>query len=331
MKSKIFLPLVILLVFVIMSCTSPVQTPTVSGQNINIEIQITGSDAKELSRETIPQNNCNGNAEVENSVERSRSVEHTIEVQNGVSVNANGQVGFAGTDIELGATVASQLGQSYGTAETLTRSITVKAKPGTNMQHIIRQVEIWKVGQAKISVGGQQTIIPFKFRSDFAIELAGSDEIICPNGTADVAPTNTQPLPQLTITPEVTEAANWAIIFEYHFPSGFWSVGTHEYTLESDCPNLKDSGGSWTNTFNVSEAAPLLPEDVYLRLVGLRDEPLPSNPIEGINPLQTTTAAVSMIDITHSEAELAFTDCKVSVSWDGGPPKPLVAGSPFER
>jgi len=102
-----------------------------------------------------------------------------MEVQNGVSVNANGQVGFAGTDVELGATVASQFGQSYGTSETLSRSITVKAGIRTDMQHTIRQVEIWKVGQARISVGGQETIIPFKFRSNFAIELVNSQDLGC--------------------------------------------------------------------------------------------------------------------------------------------------------
>src|SRR5215211_511914 len=162
MKSKLFSSLVILLVFITTSCGTP-PDPTQSGSNesTNIEIQITGSESRELGTETIPQPNCTGTAEVENLVERSRTVEHVMEVQNGVSVNANGQIGFAGTDIELGATVASQFGQSYGTSETLTRSITVKAKPGTNMQHVIKQMEIWKVGQAKISIGGQQTIIPF--------------------------------------------------------------------------------------------------------------------------------------------------------------------------
>jgi hypothetical protein len=178
MKSKRFPSLVILLILFVTSCSTP-PSPNQNGNNqgTNIEIQITGTESKELGTETISQPNCTGVAEVANTIEKSRTIEYVIEVQNGVSVNANGQVGFAGTDVELGATIASQFGQSYGTSETLTRSITVKANPSTNMQHIIRQAEIWKVGQAKISVGGQQTIIPFKFRSDFAIELTNSRDL----------------------------------------------------------------------------------------------------------------------------------------------------------
>jgi hypothetical protein len=184
--------------FLVASCSTP-QSSNQNGSNqgANIEIQMTGTESKEVRTETIPQQNCTGSAEVENSTEKSRTIEYVMEVQNGASINANGQVGFAGTDVELGATVASQLGLSYGTSETLTRSITVKASVGTNMQHTIRELEIWKVGQAKISVGGQETIIPFKFRSDFAVELVNSQDLGCPS-------TGTQPEAQ----PQPTQASN---------------------------------------------------------------------------------------------------------------------------
>lgn len=210
MQSKRLPSLIILLILLTTSCsTPPSSNQNGSNQSTSIEIQITGTESKELGIETIPQPNCTGSAEVENTVEKSRTIEYVMEVQNGVSVNANGQVGFAGTDIELGATVASQFGQSYGTSETLTRSITVKAKPSTDMQHVIRQVEIWKVGQAKISVGGQQTIIPFKYRYDFAIEYAGNNQIPCDtNGTTNIIPSNTQPIPQPTIAQVATQSGN---------------------------------------------------------------------------------------------------------------------------
>jgi hypothetical protein len=181
--------LLILLTFFVASCSNPAS----SNQNTNIEIQITGTEPKVFAEETISQPNCTGTAEVENMVQRARTIEYIMETQNGVSINANGQVGFAGTDVELGATIASQFGQSYGTSETLTRSITVKAGIGTNMLHNIQQVEIWKVGQAKISVGGLETIIPFKFRSDFGIELANSQNL----GNCDTLVT----IPTISITP----------------------------------------------------------------------------------------------------------------------------------
>lgn len=202
--------LVILLSLLVTSCGTP-QPLNQNGNNqgTNIEIQITGTESEELETVAISQQNCTGNAEVENLVEKSRTIQYILEVQNGASVNANGQVGFAGTDVELGATIASQFGQSYGTSETITRSITVKAKSGTNMQHFIRQMEIWKVGQAKISVGGQQTIIPFKFRYDFAIELANSNPVACEtNGTTNTSPSNTQPVPQPTIAQVAPQTPN---------------------------------------------------------------------------------------------------------------------------
>lgn len=207
MKLKGYLSLFVLFAFLVTSCggtpTPPPNGPTPNdpNPNVNIDIQITTSESKEISSETISQPNCTGAAEVENEVEKSRTIQYVMEVQNGVSVSATGQVGFAGTGVELGATVAAQFGQSYGSSDTITRSIIVKAPPGTNMQHVIRQMEVWQIGEAKITVGGQQTIIPFKFRSDFAIELAGSNQLPCG--------TNTQPGdPTLEIPPTATDTPN---------------------------------------------------------------------------------------------------------------------------
>jgi hypothetical protein len=204
MKLKELLSLLILFPFIVTSCNTS-QPPTLgSNPNVNIEIQMIGSESKEVGTETVSQPNCTGVAEVENVVEKSRTIEYVMEVQNGASVNANGQVGFAGTDVELGVTVATQFGQSYGTSETISRSIIVKAEPGTNMQHVIRHMEVWEIGQATITVGGQQTIIPFRYRSNFKIELAESNQLTCdPNGTTDNDTSGKEPVvPTLENTPE---------------------------------------------------------------------------------------------------------------------------------
>lgn len=147
---------------------------------------------------------------------------------------------------------------------------------------------------------------------------------------------STNPATRSSATNSVTETPNWAIIFEYRFPAGFWSIGTHEYTLEGNCPNLKDTDGNplygiWTQTFDVAENAALLPGDVYFRLSGLRDAPLDAQVVERINPQQTTTAAWSLIEMTQFDAELAVTDCTVTISWDGGTSKSLKPGLPFQR
>ncbi len=244
--------LLFLIIFFVASCGTPPSSQGGNNPNADIEIQITDIEPIELGTDTISQPNCTGTAEVENTIEKSRTIQYVVEVQNGVSVNANGQVGFAGTNVELGATVASQLGQSYGTSETLTRSITVKAKPETSMQHAIRQIEIWKIGQATISVGGQQTIIPFKFRSDFTIELVNSQNIY-PNG-CDNLPSPTQ-IPALPSTPTAKPIyqepnENWTLgklIYEENFESGTINNIKTTYGF-FDIVQMTDGNHAWQTT-----------------------------------------------------------------------------------
>jgi hypothetical protein len=183
----------------------PANTPEIvssTDPEPEIRIEFTGTEAVELVTETVAQPNCEGTAEVENQIQKSRSIEHIIEAAVGVSVNVNGQVGFAGTDIELGATVAEELGTSYGTAEIIARSLTVKARPGTNMQHQIRLTELWKAGTADVKVGDQETTVPFRFRHDFAIELVSSKDIGC----AQPAATSIFATPTQTLSPSPTTA-----------------------------------------------------------------------------------------------------------------------------
>lgn len=197
MRWSTVLPTLVLICGLITACagmptaTSSLSTPTDTNPEITIDFSKT--EAIELVSETVSQPNCDGTAEVENQIQKSRAIEHIIEALVGVSVNANGQIGFAGTDVELGLTVAEQLGTSYGTTETITKSVTVKAKPGTNMQHVLRLTELWKVGTADVKVGDQEMTVPFRFRHDFAIELVASKDAGCNNATAtSIFPTATQ-------------------------------------------------------------------------------------------------------------------------------------------
>jgi hypothetical protein len=207
MKLKELLSLLILFPFIVTSCGNP-ELPTLdSNPTVKIEFQQMRSETTDVGTETVSQPNCTGVADVENVVEKSRTIEYVMEVQNGASVNTNGQVGFAGTDVELGATIAAQFGQSYGTSQMISRSLIVKAQPGTNMQHIIRHMEVWEIGQAVITIGGQQTIIPFRYRSDFKIELGGSTQLPCPTETSN-SPSDKQPVaPTPENTPETTNAS----------------------------------------------------------------------------------------------------------------------------
>ena len=210
-RSTILSKLVLICLF-LSACGGVPTATSIPATSIDTSPQITinfaDTEAVELVSETVSQPNCDGTAEVENQVQKSRAIEHIIEASVGVSVNANGQIGFAGTDIELGLTVAEQLGTSYGTTETIAKSVTVKAKPGTSMQHVLKLTELWKVGTADVRVGNQETTIPFRFRHDFAIELVSSRDAGCNTTTAtSIFPTATQEFATSTPTLSSTSPA----------------------------------------------------------------------------------------------------------------------------
>lgn len=207
----------VILLLTIVACGAEEDVVKAPSPTPNVTIEILGSthpEVREIRIEAIQQNNCGGTAEVESQIQKSKSIAHTIEVGAGLEVNANGQVGFAGTDVELGATVASQLGYSYGSVESISRSITLKAKEGTYMEHQVKLQEVWEIGTAKVVVNGQELEVPFSFRTDFTIDLIDSKEIKgkckptdIPTATNTLAPakipTHT-PLPTYTALPTYT-------------------------------------------------------------------------------------------------------------------------------
>jgi hypothetical protein len=159
-----------------------------------------------VQTEKIVQPNCGGTLEVENVVERSRTIIHTVELGGGVEVNAQGEVGLLGTGVQVGAAIAAEYGQSYGTEDTLTRAITVKAREGTNMEHTIQQVEIWQLGTVEITIGDQQFTYPYHFRNDFGVELVGSQNIGCPPTEVVPSTPTTTPTPPPTTYVQIPTA-----------------------------------------------------------------------------------------------------------------------------
>jgi len=161
-----------------------------------VDVRVISSEeplVRVVQTEKIVQPNCGGTLEVENVVERSRTIIHTVELEGGVEVNAQGEVGLLGTGVKVGAAIAARYGQSYGTEDTLTRAITVKAKEGTNMEHTIQQVEIWQLGTVEITIGDQQFTYPYHFRNDFSVELVRSQNIGCPPLEVVPSPPTTTP------------------------------------------------------------------------------------------------------------------------------------------
>ena len=128
------------------------------------------------------------------------------------------------------------------------------------------------------------------------------------------------------------EEENWAVDFDYVFPVPFWSVGTHEYVLISDCPSFPELTGTFTFSFEVSASAKLYPDPVHFRLSGLIETTTGSySHLDTINPGQATISEWTVRKATRSVVDQAIAECKVTISWDGGNPQPLVPQDPYQQ
>ncbi|MDM8531743.1 SUMF1/EgtB/PvdO family nonheme iron enzyme [Anaerolineales bacterium HSG25] len=204
--------------------------------------------------EVVPQDNCGGSAEVENGLERSRTIEHTMTVGGGIELTADGGIKPGGVGVNLGASVAANYDVGYGQADEIGRSITVKAKEGTRMEHTIQLVEQFETGEAIVIIDGSTYKVPFVFRTDFAVILQGSQDLGCkPTATPDPnqpeptatntpmpaptwTPTNT-PAPADTWTPTPIPSINTPIPPQsssdmVHVPAGEFSMGSDRYDDE---------------------------------------------------------------------------------------------------
>jgi hypothetical protein len=186
----------------LISCSKPateVIQPTVQVSLINDP----KTEFRIVREEQVEQKNCGGKAETSNIVTRSRTVERTIEWGSSIEVSAGGELKLFGTGVDVGASLTSQLGYANSTAETIERSLEVKAPPSTHMVHTVFQREVWDTGSARIVVGNQEAIVPFSFRHDFDLYLENSIDMGCDN--LKIAPTYTlaqtkTPIPQPTYT-----------------------------------------------------------------------------------------------------------------------------------
>ena len=199
-KESLYYPVfLLLLIMLIAGCAGLFERPTESAQAVVIP---SGAppEKRTISTETIPQNNCGGSTDISNTIEHSRYIVYELEVGEGISVNVNGDADISDAgQVQLGAKVAAQYGVTYGQAESLSRSLTVSAKAGTNMQHTLQQVEYWETGELIIVAGEKILRYPYSFRKDFDIELVESENVGCPQ-TPSPTPTQTPVTPRATAT-----------------------------------------------------------------------------------------------------------------------------------
>lgn len=164
-------------------------------QNYQVEIiNLTEPVYETIRTENIDQPNCNGTGDVDNIVERTMGINHSIEVGLGLAVDIDGKLELFGTGVDLGAAISSELGYQYGVTESISRSITVRAAPKTHVLHTVKLSEVWESGTARVTSNGQSIDIPFRFRANFSIDLVDSMPVDCTTGQA----INTQPVLQPT-------------------------------------------------------------------------------------------------------------------------------------
>ncbi len=209
-----------------------------------------------LSSETIPQNNCGGSAEVSSTIERSRSIAYILEIGGEIKIDADGSVGVPDIgEIQVGAEVAAKYGVTYGQEETFTRSLTVSAKEGTNIQHELKQVEYWEIGELVFTSAEKTMRYPYSFRRDFGVELVKSENIDCsasmpvpqtifsPTPVPDPTPIHTtEPFVLPTVEP-TSAPSSTRVIGEYKALGESYEAGGISLTLTNY--NIKSDGTIW--------------------------------------------------------------------------------------
>lgn len=187
-------PFAFLLVLLLVAC-APSAGETPIGQAPTPEVFVFPGPTETilLSSEDIPQNNCDGSAEMSQEVERVHTVVRTLDLGTEITVDASGQAGLPVVgQVNVGVAVASYYQVSYGSQDAVARKVIVKAGEGTSILHTVRQYEIWETGEILVSVGGLNERVPYRFRKDFSMETLPPANMGCPGQSAPPAQTTTQ-------------------------------------------------------------------------------------------------------------------------------------------
>ena len=174
-----------------------------NSQNYRVEIiNLTEPVYETVRTENIDQPNCNGTGDVDNVVERTMGINHSIELGLGLTVDIDGKLELFGTGVDLGAAISNELGYQYGITESISRSITVRAAPKTHVIHTVKLSEVWESGTARVSSNGESIDIPFRFRANFSIDLLESIPVDCETGQISATQSVVEPIIQPTAIPQ---------------------------------------------------------------------------------------------------------------------------------
>ncbi len=124
--------------------------------------------------------------------------------------------------------------------------------------------------------------------------------------------------------PDQMGPGGWSVAFIHEFGGGFWEEGEHVYQLTLNCPQIQAQPIQTPPIF--FEVSPLnVPIDhVYLRLSGPADSRLGPANVGAFNPDQDTSAVITIVNITESQAHEATESCAGRIEWDLGGSADLV-------
>lgn len=133
-------------------------------------------------------------------------------------------------------------------------------------------------------------------------------------------------LPPASVPDSIVSGA-WAVRFTHEFPPGAWEEGNHVYALALACDVVLDEPVR-TEPIDFVVAPGELLDQVYLRVVGLSHDTTGPPSVGGIDPQQSTTAALTIVGVSE-EAATEAQSCAGAIFYDDEDPLPLMPEPPF--
>jgi len=158
----------VLIAFLFLWLNSCSGAPQPSGHNVTVPLNINETvTSTDTVAEPINLNNCGGSANVEQVSERSQTI----------SVEGTAQLGVS---IELAqASVAGK----YVTSNTVRKSQTVIAPPGTNMKFVLLWTE--QVNEGTVTANGYSGYATYHVSVPISVEQVSAEDLGCPNSSTD--------------------------------------------------------------------------------------------------------------------------------------------------
>ncbi len=159
--------------------------------NARVDVVPSGkaADKRFTTIETVPEPNCAGSSQVSQTIQRTISYTHAVELGKQVSVNANGTALIPGIgQVQVGGEISRHYNVTYGSEESVTESLTVSADAGTNMQHSVRYYELWETGTVKVTSEGKEFDAPYRLLRSKGVELQSSERVPCSSVTTPPLP-----------------------------------------------------------------------------------------------------------------------------------------------